>query len=79
MNTLVYKQGTASEDVQCLYRFVTDKRLFARVILTVKSINFKVRFTLKVSSQVQLDFLINLTKLILNRIILTTQDLALTV
>ncbi|XP_045478336.1 uncharacterized protein LOC123683372 isoform X2 [Harmonia axyridis] len=41
LNTLVYKQGTASEDVQCLYRFVTDKRLFARVILTIKSISFK--------------------------------------
>lgn len=41
LNTLVYKQGTASEDVMCLYRFVTDRRLFARVILTVNTINFK--------------------------------------
>lgn len=43
LNTLVYKQATATEDVHCLYRFVTDKRLFARVILTINDINFKVR------------------------------------
>lgn len=41
LNTLVYKQVPSSEDVQCLYRFVTDKRLFARVILTVTLIQFK--------------------------------------
>ncbi|XP_063904565.1 uncharacterized protein LOC135123655 isoform X1 [Zophobas morio] len=41
LNTLVYKQAQSSEDVQCLYRFVTDKRLFARVILTITGIHFK--------------------------------------
>ncbi|RZC41927.1 uncharacterized protein BDFB_008796, partial [Asbolus verrucosus] len=41
LNTLVYKQAQSSEDVQCLYRFVTDKRLFARVILTVTNLHFK--------------------------------------
>jgi hypothetical protein len=41
LNTLVYKQAQSSEDVQCLYRFVTDKRLFARVILTITSLHFK--------------------------------------
>ncbi|KAI4456883.1 cubilin [Holotrichia oblita] len=41
LNTLVYKQTTSSEDVQCLYRFVTDKRLYARVILTVCNVRFK--------------------------------------
>lgn len=48
LNTLVYKQTQSSEDVTCLYRFVTDKRLFARVILTVTSVYFKVR-TIKTS------------------------------
>lgn len=43
-NTLVYKRGGApAEDVKCLYRFVTDKRLFARVILSINAINFKAR------------------------------------
>lgn len=41
LNTLVYKQAHSGEDVQCLYRFVTDRRLFARVILTVTGISFK--------------------------------------
>lgn len=41
LNTLVYKQTQSSEDVQCMYRFVTDKRLFARVILTVNGLRFK--------------------------------------
>lgn len=43
LNTLVYKQTQTGEDVTCLYRFVTDKRLFARVILTVTNVYFKVR------------------------------------
>ena len=30
-------------DVRCTYRFITDKRLYARVILNIDSINFKVR------------------------------------
>ncbi|XP_047023957.1 uncharacterized protein LOC124632961 [Helicoverpa zea] len=41
LNTLVYKQASPGEDVHCLYRFVTDKRIYARVILTVLSVNFK--------------------------------------
>ncbi|XP_061712903.1 uncharacterized protein LOC133521832 [Cydia pomonella] len=41
LNTLVYKQAPPGEDVHCLYRFVTDKRIYARVILTILSINFK--------------------------------------
>ncbi|XP_063224709.1 cubilin [Bacillus rossius redtenbacheri] len=40
LNTLVYKRQD-TQDVRCLYRFVTDKRLFARVILTVTAFNFK--------------------------------------
>lgn len=43
LNTLVYKQASPGEDVHCLYRFVTDKRIYARVILTILSVNFKVR------------------------------------
>lgn len=39
-NTLVYKRP--DQDVSCLYRFVTDRRLFARVILSITNINFKV-------------------------------------
>lgn len=42
LNTLVYKQTSTNEDVNCLYRFVTDKRLYARVILKVTRIHFKV-------------------------------------
>jgi hypothetical protein len=42
LNTLVYKRSDPTEDVRCLYRFLTDKRLFARVILTIDAINFKV-------------------------------------
>nr|CAD7266362.1 unnamed protein product [Timema shepardi] len=41
LNTLVYKRSDPTEDVKCLYRFVTDKRIFARVILTIEAINFK--------------------------------------
>ncbi|CAB3253101.1 unnamed protein product [Arctia plantaginis] len=41
LNTLVYKQASPGEDVHCLYRFVTDKRIYARVILTVLNVNFK--------------------------------------
>ncbi|KAF4521706.1 hypothetical protein B566_EDAN013004 [Ephemera danica] len=41
-NTLVYKRSTnTGEDVSCTYRFVTDKRLFGRVIFTVTAIQFK--------------------------------------
>lgn len=40
LNTLIYKR-TAGSDVRCQYRFVTDKRLFARVVVEVTSIAFK--------------------------------------
>lgn len=48
LNTLVYKQAPPGEDVHCLYRFVTDKRIYARVILTILSINFKVHGSLNI-------------------------------
>ncbi|XP_043252435.1 uncharacterized protein LOC122397373 [Colletes gigas] len=42
LNTLVYKRpGDPPADLSCTYTFVTDKRLYARVILTVKSVSFK--------------------------------------
>ncbi|KAH1016431.1 hypothetical protein HUJ04_007651 [Dendroctonus ponderosae] len=41
LNTLIYKQQHTNEDVSCLYRFVSDKRLFSRVILTITCVNFK--------------------------------------
>ncbi|XP_054282817.1 cubilin-like [Macrosteles quadrilineatus] len=41
VNTLVYKRTEADGDLHCRYKFITDNRLFARVILTIKSINFK--------------------------------------
>lgn len=40
MNTLIFKR-TAGSDVRCQYRFVTDKRLFARVVVEVTSVTFK--------------------------------------
>ncbi|XP_015509202.1 uncharacterized protein [Neodiprion pinetum] len=42
LNTLVYKRpGDPPNDLTCTYSFVTDKRLFARVILTVEAVTFK--------------------------------------
>lgn len=42
MNTLIYKRpGDPPQDLICSYTFLTDKRLFARVILTLNSIKFK--------------------------------------
>lgn len=42
LNTLVYKRpGDPPADLACTYSFVTDKRLYARVILVIESINFK--------------------------------------
>uniref|UniRef100_A0A1B6LN30 CUB domain-containing protein n=1 Tax=Graphocephala atropunctata TaxID=36148 RepID=A0A1B6LN30_9HEMI len=38
VNTLVYKRTT---DLRCRYQFVTDRRLFARVVLTITALNFK--------------------------------------
>lgn len=40
LNTLIYKR-TSGTDVRCQYRFVTDKRLYSRVVLEVTSVNFK--------------------------------------
>ncbi|KAG5325618.1 TLL1 protein, partial [Pseudoatta argentina] len=42
LNTLVYKRsGDPPADLSCTYSFITDKRLYARVILVIESINFK--------------------------------------
>lgn len=42
LNTLVFKRpGEPPLDLTCTYSFITDKRLFARVILTVESVTFK--------------------------------------
>lgn len=42
LNTLVYKRpGDPPRDLSCTYTFLTDKRLYARVILTVESLSFK--------------------------------------
>lgn len=42
MNTLIFKK-ISSDPVKCQYKFITDRRLFARIILAIESINFKVR------------------------------------
>ena len=42
LNTLLYKRpGDPPRDLLCTYTFVTDRRLYARVILTLHSVNFK--------------------------------------
>lgn len=42
LNTLLYKRpGDPPLDLGCTYTFVTDRRLYARVILTLRSVNFK--------------------------------------
>ncbi|XP_076240876.1 uncharacterized protein LOC143183250 [Calliopsis andreniformis] len=42
LNTLVYKRpGDSPIDLSCTYTFITDKRLYARVILTLESVSFK--------------------------------------
>lgn len=42
LNTLVYKRpGDPPADLSCIYTLITDKRLYARVILTVESVSFK--------------------------------------
>lgn len=40
-NTLIYKRISSNSDVRCQYKFVTDTRLFSRVIIDMISINFK--------------------------------------
>jgi hypothetical protein len=42
LNTLLYKRpGDPANDLACTYTFITDKRLYARIILTLHSVNFK--------------------------------------
>lgn len=40
-NTLIYKRAAGS-DIRCQYKFSPDKRLFARVVVEVTNISFKV-------------------------------------
>lgn len=42
-NTLVYKKPETSGNLKCRYTFVTDRRLYARLVLTINNIYFKVR------------------------------------
>ena len=42
LNTLLYKRpGDPPSDLSCTYTFVTDRRLFARVIVRLRTVNFK--------------------------------------
>lgn len=40
LNTLIFKR-TQGSDIRCQYKFVTDKRLYSRVIIEVINISFK--------------------------------------
>lgn len=40
LNTLIFKQN-ADEDLRCQYKFITDRRLFARVLIEITSVSFK--------------------------------------
>lgn len=40
VNTLIFKRASGT-DLRCQYKFVTDKRLFARVLIEVTSVTFK--------------------------------------
>ncbi|XP_055855909.1 uncharacterized protein LOC129919100 [Episyrphus balteatus] len=40
MNSLIFKR-TGGSDVRCQYKFVTDKRLYARAVIEVTSVSFK--------------------------------------
>lgn len=40
-NTLIYKRGAGS-DIRCQYKFMPDKRLFARIVVEVTNVSFKV-------------------------------------
>lgn len=40
MNTLIFKR-TGGSDVRCQYKFITDKRLYARAVIEVISVSFK--------------------------------------
>ncbi|CAL8141415.1 unnamed protein product [Orchesella dallaii] len=39
LNTLIYQSG--GQPVVCRYRFITSRRLFARVVLRIENVNFK--------------------------------------
>ncbi|GLH04724.1 Uncharacterized protein GBIM_10372, partial [Gryllus bimaculatus] len=41
-NTLVYKRAGPGRDVRCRFSFRSDRRVFARVLLTIESVAFKV-------------------------------------
>lgn len=41
LNTLIYKRIAPTSDLRCQYKFVNDKRAFARVIIEMISISFK--------------------------------------
>lgn len=41
LNTLIYKRIASTSDVRCQYKFVNDKRAFARVVIEMISISFK--------------------------------------
>uniref|UniRef100_T1GE27 CUB domain-containing protein n=1 Tax=Megaselia scalaris TaxID=36166 RepID=T1GE27_MEGSC len=40
LNSLIFKR-TGGSDVRCKYKFITDRRLFARVVIEVISVSFK--------------------------------------
>ncbi|KAK7870618.1 hypothetical protein R5R35_009117 [Gryllus longicercus] len=40
-NTLVYKRAGPGRDVRCRFSFRSDRRVFARVLLTIESVAFK--------------------------------------
>ncbi|XP_017493753.1 PREDICTED: uncharacterized protein LOC108381871 [Rhagoletis zephyria] len=40
MNSLIFKR-TGGSDVRCQYKFVTDRRLYARAVIEVTSVSFK--------------------------------------
>lgn len=44
VNTLIYKKSSP-DLIRCQYKFTTDRRIFARILLNIESINFKVKPT----------------------------------
>jgi hypothetical protein len=41
LNTLIYKRVAPTSDIRCQYKFINDKRAFARVIIEMISVAFK--------------------------------------
>lgn len=41
LNTLIYKRIASTSDIRCQYKFINDKRAFARVVIEMISISFK--------------------------------------